>query len=468
MLAWCWRHKGLTAALLACGALLGSVIVWAPGLAVMLGLCVGLGGAVNRYAPPEDRRFLISLYASAIGVRFLVGASLHLWAMYHGTGYLMYGQESFDVFGDSAYVSLRGWIMALVWKGQIDRGTIDQGIFNNAAATLVYPYAWFHYLFGFSQFAVKLINSVFGVLTACVSYAIVKALCGRVSGKIAAVLVAFFPSTLLWSVTNLKEIPTALGLLWACWAAILLLQRGVRLSSLIQLGLALGLLWVVRPLVAVVTGLCLCGGLLWGWLWGRWGRVVTVGAVLCVIGLAVGLPHRAGVPARQFWEGKAAGQFMALISSQVGQTTSAGSAYRIYETHMYENSDASTWQITPRTTLHALAKGLVYFLLTPVPWRVASLSQGATIPEMLLWYALLAFGVWGAAVLVRAHPETSPTLLLVAAALTALMALSAGNIGTAFRHRGIVIPLYLILSAAGLGHVWGGLQRRDAAAVRVV
>ncbi len=466
MRSWISHHRLLVFLILVSGILVGLLTFWSPGLVVMLMVIIGVRKLVRQWTTPEDRRFLTRLYGLAILARLVLGAVLHLWAMYDGKGSLMYGQESFDlVSGDSAYLSLRGWIMAQTWLGRFDRAALYQGLFKDQGTALVYLYAWFHTLFGFSQFAVKLVNSLFGVLTALVSYQIVKTLCGRRTASLVAVLVAFFPSLFLWSMTNLKETPSALGLMWTCWALIRLIRQGPRLSTLGQLAGGLWLVWCARPILLFPVGLCVLLSVWYRLLTWPGRIVVRIGAAGMLMALLWGAPMEARIDPGSFWTSKLSTVMSRLLSIQQSHLLSPGSGYRIYDDAVYQSGAQASPQFTPGRIARAWVRGVEYFLLQPVPWKPSTSLQVLSIPEMVVWYPLLGLALWGALVLWRTAGAETMVLLVPLLVLTSLMALSTGNVGIAFRHRAIVLPLYLIFSAVGIGHRLGWLRRRGGASV---
>ncbi len=453
------------------GVLWAAGVICSPGVTFMLIVSLTVGAFVARRAEPQERRFLLWLYGLAVGVRIALAAILHLWAQGHGQGYALYGQEAFDVFGDSAFYSLRAWWIAQAWLGQVDGVVLDQPtIFGDQGNAIVHLYSAFHYLFGFSQLGVKLINCLLGALTAVISYLLARELCGRAGGRIAAGLVAFFPSTLLWSLGNLKDTPTALALMWMAWGVVLMLQRKTRWMLVPHLAGAIILLWSVRPLLVAPVLVCYGLGLGWHLAWRRWRGRAGVGALLLVAAMAFFLPMRAEVAPVTFWQETLAQRAYQLMGFQRSHALTLGSAYRIYDDHIYQASftGLSSWPVSVRGVGRALARGLAYFLLAPAPWQITTALQVASLPEMLLWYPLLLMGGWGMWLTWKTHPAVTSTLVLLILVLTLLMALSTGNLGVAFRHRGIVIPLYLVFSAAGLGGTVQWLRRRREATVHLL
>ena len=75
--------------------------------------------------------------------------------------------------------------------------------------------------------------------------------------------------------------------------------------------------------------------------------------------------------------------------------------------------------------------------------------QLAAYPQMVLWYLVLLWvpvGLWRGWRAHRAATVLNWTYVLL---ITSIVALASGNIGTAFRHRDMVIPFYLMFGVAG-------------------
>lgn len=111
-------------------------------------------------------------------------------------------------------------------------------------------------------------------------------------------------------------------------------------------------------------------------------------------------------------------------------------------------ADAGTEPVLTRT-LSYLPRGVAYALFAPFPWAARRSLDLLTLPEMLLWYALLP----AALVTLWRYRERwqflAPTAIFVAGSL-GIFALVEGNVGTLFRHRAMVIPSTILLAAPTL------------------
>ncbi len=100
-------------------------------------------------------------------------------------------------------------------------------------------------------------------------------------------------------------------------------------------------------------------------------------------------------------------------------------------------------------TIAYLPKGLAYALFAPFPWDLRRTLDALTVPEMLTWYVLFVAAVWTAWIDRRRWRTLAPLLAFVIGMMF-VFALAEGNVGTLFRHRGMVIPTVAVLAAPTL------------------
>jgi hypothetical protein len=103
--------------------------------------------------------------------------------------------------------------------------------------------------------------------------------------------------------------------------------------------------------------------------------------------------------------------------------------------------------------LAALPRGLVATVLRPFPWEARpSISLLFARMENLLWYVLYglaAVGVWAW----RRNRATIAFPVVVTIAVVTSAAVSQGNLGTAFRHRGQILWAVVLLAVVGAQHL---------------
>lgn len=100
-------------------------------------------------------------------------------------------------------------------------------------------------------------------------------------------------------------------------------------------------------------------------------------------------------------------------------------------------------------TLAYLPTGMSYALFAPFPWALQRTVDMLTVPEMVVWYAAMALA---AATLWRRRHDLLPLAVpaLYAGGVTLLLSLVEGNVGTVYRHRGMLIPIVLLFAGPGM------------------
>jgi len=101
--------------------------------------------------------------------------------------------------------------------------------------------------------------------------------------------------------------------------------------------------------------------------------------------------------------------------------------------------------------------------LAPFPWDIGSALQAITLPETMLWWAIFPFGVWGALLILRRQVRAFTVPLSVLLMVTVAYAMVESNVGTAYRHRGQVLPLMFIFCSIGIWHLLTRLRARREA-----
>ncbi len=270
----------------------------------------------------------------------------------------------------------------------------------------------------------------------------------------AAALTVFFPSMVLWSVLNVREAPAILAIVAAVYFSARFSKR-VSPTSIFGFVATLAILTTLREYLTVIVGAACAVGILMGRSRSP-GRALIMGALflmaLTYVAQALGMGGSlVGDPSLD-----------RVQYLREDMASAAGSAFG-------QGFDVST----PRGALTFLPIGLAYFLLGPFPWAIGSTLQATTLPESLIWYTLIPFGLLGLTLAIRINLRSFAVPLMVLFLVTFSYALIEGNVGTAYRHRAQVMPLVFIFCAIGLQDrfsVWmerrrsGQRRRREVAA----
>ncbi len=373
---------------------------------------------------PEQRTFLMRLFLIAVVIRIVLAMVIfvgHMEEFFGGDA------NTYDIFGQSLVAS---------WHGDTYHTDRFFGFMNSGASAwgMLYLVGGVYEIIGRNMLAIQLINASIGGATAIVVYYVAQHLFSntRVS-KFAAVLVAFFPSLILWSSQALKDglIILALGL---SILATLRLMEKIKVGWVLVLIGALMALFSLRFYIFYMMGAAVAGSFFLGSkafsAQGFMQRFVAVGA----IGLAF------------TWFGVLQGasvQFERYASLKTVQTSredlaAAGSGFM-------KDVDVQTTQ----GALTVIPIGLLYLMFAPFPWDFATLRQTITLPEMIVWwmsFPLLVLGLWYS---VKHRLRQVSPIIIFTTMLTLAYSLFQGNVGTAYRQRSQLLVFYFIFIAVG-------------------
>jgi len=286
-----------------------------------------------------------------------------------------------------------------------------------------------YYLFGDSEIPLKLVNAFVGAFCCRYVYRLARDLFGGAVATRATRLYAFFPSLVLWSALNIRDVWVVFLILFVSWKSHQVLQ-GYSHASLF--GIVVGLYGVTHfrdylfyvvslpPLIAALIGRR-----------GNLGRNVIL-ALLLGIGVLILIEGGAGRGAEQHMS-------LEALSEARRNLATGGSAFA-------EEVDIST----PGKALTFLPLGLAYFLFSPFPWQITSTLKLLSLPEMLLIYGYTMAALRGFRYIVTHRLRECLQIVLLTGLLTTSYALGEGNVGTLYRHRAQVMVFFLMFAAVGI------------------
>ena len=372
----------------------------------------------------EERRFLLRLFVLALLVRVVLATVIYVghWEEFFGGD-----ANTYDMFGKSLLQS---------WRGDAYHAARYAGFIRSGAGAwgMLYVVAGVYGLIGDNRFAIQLINASVGSSTAVVVYYAAQTLFSntRVS-RVAAVLVAFFPSLILWSSQALKDGLIILALALAILATLRLMEK-ITVGYVLVLTACLLSLLSLRFYIFYMMVAAVAGSFFLGMKSINAQGFVQRFVAIAVMGLAFtwfGVLRYASTQFERY------GNLKAIQMSRIDQA-SAGSGFG-------KDVDVGTAE----GALTAIPIGLVYLLFAPFPWDMATLRQSITLPEMLIWWAafpLLVLGLWYA---LRHRLRQVAPIVIFTTMLTLAYSLFQGNVGTAYRQRSQLLVFYFIFVAVG-------------------
>ncbi len=393
----------------------GTVIPLTLEFAVFLMVTVGI---IHVAEPPgATRDWLLKLTAVALTLRFTALVAVHfvLDPMFFAPDAWFYGRL--------------GEVLAVHWRGE---GPYPH--YLERTSQKLYPYlnGFFHYALGSSHLGMAIGNVFAGVWTALVTFYLGRAVMGDQVGRLAGVLVAVFPSMVMWSVLNIRDAIATLIATLIVWLAVRLHHR----FSLGGVALIVGLILILTT-IRDYMGLLLLVGLVLGYSAavrpGRVGQTLLAGTIVALfLVLAVGQLELFSVSPLESPLETMEGMRQAL---QHGATSGYGAEY-------------STG--TVGGALRFLPVGVAYLLMAPFPWHLETALQTTAMPETLVWYTLIPLTIWGLRYAITKGASQNVILVGVLAVVIGCYALVEGNFGTAYRHRAQIMPVLYVFTAAGL------------------
>lgn len=374
----------------------------------------------------SEREFLTTVFLGALLVRLAFGVFIHVFDL----------REFFG--GDANTYDFNGWRLVEHWMGQISSDDLAlQRAWSTAGPGwgMNYLVAGIYYVIGRNIFAAQSFCAVFGAATAPMIYfCAAKMFSNKRVAKISAVAIAFFPSFIIWSSQLMKD-GLIIFLLVLAMTMVLQLQEKFNYLALLLLIFSLFGIFSLRFYIFYMVAIAVGGSFIIG-VTGSVQSMARRTAALVLIGLSLtylGVIRNASVDFEKY---------ASLERIQTSRQDLAVSG----ESGFGAELDVSTTD----GAILAMPIGLLYLMFAPFPWEMSNFRQTITLPEVLLWWAmmpLLVAGLWYA---IRQRLRTSIPVLVFSLMLTLAYSIFQGNVGTAYRQRTQIQVFLFIFIAVGI------------------
>jgi hypothetical protein len=433
----------------------------------LAGLVLGPAIIMLLFKGPE-RRYLITLFLVAFAVRVVAAVIAHPWL------YVITKDKQGQVTGrwvgfifedDRAYHKV-AWGLMRYWMGL--EGGIEQ---TDEYLLRMYTYmvAWLYEYVCFAGppgivdmrgpdsgaiavMAPKLMNCFIGAITVVPMLALGRELGGSLAGRVIGLAAAFWPSLILWSIVNLKDVAIV-----ALIAAIMFFA--IRMARRPSLVVAVALL----ATFAAMENMRLYVFYAFGWLVpitfflvnrAPWRCRLPTGIVLWAAIIVVMLTMNQGTQ----WLGLRyltdKRQEAIFSSREAGSNMGETGIDLSGKINRYEGG----WSVQARN----IPIVMPYILWSPFPWQATRLRDFLIMPETLAWYAVEVLGLVGLIVFGRRQWRDFFLPVAFAGGLLLVFAAIEGNIGTIYRHRVMLFPSAFTLAAMGALWLWSWWRSRGA------
>jgi hypothetical protein len=436
------RQKQIAFAL-GCGIVLGFALTLSP-LGVLTVVCAaGVVACAGLELPRDERRLLAGVLIAALAARLAV-----IFALSVASIPIHDDQNAGILFGDEAYSLGRALRTRNLAMGFPASKYDYMVVFDSYASTRYMSFlSWLQLTFGPSPYAVRALNGVLFVAGAAVLFRLARRGFGLAPAIGALCLLVFMPSLFLWSISLLKESAYFLLTAGAIGATVLFVRLSTwraRATVLALLAVCLALLADMRPGAVVLTAGGLAIGLFIYWT----GRTVRRTAIVAAAAVAATVAV--------LWTPAASARVLDALTTTAKQHTghafTVGHSYKTLDAKFYntvETPSTSTLKLTAPEAARYVARSAIGFLTVPFPWQIATRSEMVFMPEQLVWYALVLFACAGLAVSWRRDPLLASLLLGYVLPMSAVLALTNGNVGTLVRLRSLVTPFVMWIGAVG-------------------
>lgn len=373
----------------------------------------------------DEKTTITRIFLLAFAARMLFGIFVHANSLQ-------------DFFGGDAFTyhtNGSGWVD--VWFAGVEPS--ERLLYQNKAVSgagwgMNYLVASIYTVTGKNMLAGQAFCSVFGAATAALVFILSRMIYNNLRvAKIAAFSVAVFPSFIIWSSQLMKD-----GLVIFLIVSTMILT--MRLSERFN------------PITLVMLAFCLFGIMSLRFYIFYMVIVAVVGSF--VVGLSKSntslifrllLTAVLGIALTYFGPGEHMTTQLSAFGNLERMQMNRSDLARRANSGFNEETDISTLE----GALAAIPIGFSYLMLAPFPWQVENLRQAITIPEVLVWWALIPFILIGLGYTIRNRTRIALPIIIFSLLLTIAYSLFLGNVGTAYRQRTQIQIFLFIFIAVG-------------------
>jgi len=418
------------------GVAVGLAYTLSPLTVIAIGLLFPLWKAGSADLNERERRWFTAIFCVAVVTRLAIIGGLFVSA----DSTIPYA----NFFGDEEFFKRRTtWLLNLGMGTPISPADYFYAFDHTGETSYLFVLTYVQALVGLAPYGVHVLNALLYVAASVFLFRLVRPSFQTAERLGGLLILLFLPSLFIWSISALKEplyfFVVSLNLMAA--AAVLRSDRWWQ-RALGVLAVAVGgyVLQSIREGGLAIAGAGLVGGAMLSLLVRR-PRLLTAAVIGVPLVAAMALT-RPGVQARAW----------AVVHEAAykhwGHVHTQGWTYKILDDRFYPDRNLIP-TMKPAEAGRFIVRAVYSYVTVPLPWQIESRRSLAFLPEQVVWYVLIAlvpFGVIGG---IRRDPALVSLLIAHGAAVSLLVAMSGGNVGTLIRHRGLAMPYFAWLAALG-------------------
>jgi hypothetical protein len=387
---------------------------------------------VFRQFSEDERNFVTKVFFVGLAVRLAFGIVIHFYELRGFFG------------GDAITYDYRGNLLRELWAGRgsaNDSDTILSAATSGPGWGMHYLVGILYTIFGRNILAAQTFCAVIGAATSpMVYFCSNKLFRNRRVSKFSALFIALFPSFVIWSSQLLKD-GLIIFLLVLAMTMVLQLQERLNYAAVLLLVFSLFGIISLRFYIFYMVAIAVAGSFVIGTT-NSMQSFVRRSVVLVLMGVSLtylGVIRNASTDLEKYGD---------LERVQLSRSDLARSA----ESGFGGDVDVSTTE----GAISAIPLGFAYLMFAPFPWQMTNLRQLITLPEVLVWWALIPLLISGLWYAVKHNLRTAFPVLIFSLMLTLAYSIFQGNVGTAYRQR-TQIQVFLFMF---IGVGWTLFQER--------
>lgn len=373
----------------------------------------------------DDKDFVTKVFLLALFLRLAFGIFVHFFDLR-----LFFGGDAitYDTLGNRL---MENWYSL---NTNVDAETRRALATSGAGWGMNYFVGGLYFFLGRNILAAQSLCGVIGAATAPMVYICAQKVFQNIRvAKFSAFAIALFPSFIIWSSQLMKD-GLIIFLLVLAMTMVLHLQEKFDYGAAVVLVLSLFGIMSLRFYIFYMVMAAVVSSFLIGTA-NTIPAIARRSVVLIVIGLGLtyfGVIRTASLDLDRF------GSLEAVQRSRSDLATSATSGFGA-------EMDVSTTE----GAISALPVGLTYLMLAPFPWQVSNFRQAITLPEVLLWWAMIPLMISGLIYSFRTKLRMAFPILIFTIMLTLAYSIFQGNVGTAYRQRTQIQVFLFMFIAVG-------------------
>ncbi len=408
-----------------------------PNALLMVVCLVGVSLVVIR-GFAEEKDFITIVFLAALGARLLFGIIVHSFELREFAGPDALGYDT------NASRIVDYWLSGI---GEGDPELTRIMSIRGAGWGMQYLVSFIYLISNKSILVAQSFCAVIGAATVPLTYfCSISIFHNNRVARATALAVAFFPAFIIWSSQLLKDGLMVFLLVLTVTLVIQLQKRFSWFGILVIVFSLFGILslrfYVFYVMVATVLVSFIVG------YSNSLKSIIQRLAILIVVAAAL---FYLGVIQTTVTDLETYGSMERVQVSRADLARSAESGFG-------RNQDVST----VGGSLSALPIGFIYLMFAPFPWEVTNFRQSITLPDVLIWWAMIPLLIYGLWYTLKNRLRACFPILIFTLMLTVSYSIFQGNVGTAYRQRTQIQVFLFMFIAVGWGLIKEKIEDKKA------